>query len=121
MTPAEFLWQLGAAHGPVHVVDIGANPIEGDAPYKRLLAQGNARVTGFEPQPEALARLNAAKSASPRDTAYAAALTDSAYCSVLGQSTRPAGIVTRCSSTGSLDICVGIEKITRSSMRAHSP
>ena len=49
---------------PLHVVDVGANPIEGDAPYKRLLAQGHARVTGFEPQPEALARLNAAKSAA---------------------------------------------------------
>ncbi len=64
MTPAEFLWQLGAAHGPVHVVDIGANPIEGDAPYKGLLDAGYARVTGFEPQPEALAALNARKSAA---------------------------------------------------------
>ena len=64
MTPAEFLWHLGAAHGPVHVVDIGANPIEGDAPYKGLLDAGYARVTGFEPQPEALAALNARKSAA---------------------------------------------------------
>ncbi len=62
MTPAEFLWQLGSAHGPVHVVDVGANPIEGDAPYKGLLAAGYARVTGFEPQAAALATLNARKS-----------------------------------------------------------
>lgn len=44
------------------VVDIGANPIDGDPPYKPLLARRLCRVVGFEPQPEALARLNAAKS-----------------------------------------------------------
>ena len=49
---------------PLHVVDVGANPIEGDAPYKSLLAQGFAKVTGFEPQAEALARLTAVKSAA---------------------------------------------------------
>ena len=59
---------------PLHVVDVGANPIEGEAPYRRLLAQGHARVTGFEPQPEALARLNAAKSAA--ETYYPQALGD---------------------------------------------
>nr|WP_245327991.1 FkbM family methyltransferase [Xanthobacter flavus] len=44
------------------VVDIGANPIDGDPPYKPLLARRLCRVIGFEPQPEALARLDAAKS-----------------------------------------------------------
>lgn len=43
------------------VVDVGANPIDGEPPYKRMLAQGLCEVTGFEPQPDALARLNAAK------------------------------------------------------------
>lgn len=39
------------------VVDIGANPIDGDPPYKPMLAAGLCRVTGFEPQEEALAEL----------------------------------------------------------------
>jgi hypothetical protein len=44
------------------VVDIGANPIDGDPPYKDLLQKRGCRVTGFEPQPEALAILNKGKS-----------------------------------------------------------
>ncbi|MFG1377747.1 FkbM family methyltransferase, partial [Xanthobacter autotrophicus] len=43
------------------VVDVGANPIDGEPPYKVMLEQGLCRVVGFEPQPDALARLNAAK------------------------------------------------------------
>jgi len=45
----------------VDVVDIGANPIDGQAPYKTLLDAGLARVIGFEPNPDALDRLNAQK------------------------------------------------------------
>jgi FkbM family methyltransferase len=45
---------------PTEVVDIGANPIDGDPPYKPLLEAGLARITGFEPQPEAYAALIAA-------------------------------------------------------------
>jgi len=41
----------------IDVVDIGANPIDGVAPYKSLLDGGHARVVGFEPNPDALARL----------------------------------------------------------------
>ncbi len=44
------------------VVDIGANPIDGDPPYKTLLQNRGCRVTGFEPQAEGLALLNARKS-----------------------------------------------------------
>jgi FkbM family methyltransferase len=44
------------------VVDIGANPIDGDPPYKTLLQIRGCRVTGFEPQAEALAMLNERKS-----------------------------------------------------------
>ena len=40
------------------VVDVGANPIDGDPPYKKLLDLGLCRVTGFEPQVEALAELH---------------------------------------------------------------
>src|SRR5471030_1884801 len=43
------------------VVDVGANPIDGDPPYKAMLAAGLCRVIGFEPQPAALARLGQAK------------------------------------------------------------
>lgn len=35
--------------GPVHVVDIGANPIGGDAPYQPLLDAGLCALTCFEP------------------------------------------------------------------------
>lgn len=44
------------------VVDIGANPIDGVPPYKKLLERRLCHVTGFEPQAEALAQLNAVKS-----------------------------------------------------------
>src|SRR5882757_11295127 len=44
------------------VVDIGANPIDGDAPYKAMLQLGICRLIGFDPQPDALTRLNARKS-----------------------------------------------------------
>ncbi len=64
MTPLEYLWSLGSDNGRVHVTDVGANPIEGDAPYKRLLDAGYATLTGFEPQAEALAALNERKSAA---------------------------------------------------------
>ena len=44
--------------GPsIDVLDIGANPIDGDPPYRLLLDAGLCRVTGFEPQPAALAEL----------------------------------------------------------------
>jgi FkbM family methyltransferase len=45
----------------VDVVDVGANPIDGDPPYKGLLASGMARVVGFEPNPDALKVLNDSK------------------------------------------------------------
>jgi FkbM family methyltransferase len=39
------------------VVDIGANPIDGDPPYLQMLRAGLCTVTGFEPQADALAKL----------------------------------------------------------------
>jgi FkbM family methyltransferase len=50
----------------IKVVDIGANPIDGPAPYASLLASGCAEVVGFEPNAEALARL--ARQKGPRET-----------------------------------------------------
>lgn len=40
------------------VVDIGASPIDGEPPYQSMLEQGLCTVVGFEPQNEALAKLN---------------------------------------------------------------
>jgi FkbM family methyltransferase len=47
------------------VVDIGANPIDGDPPYKDMLAAGLCAVTGFEPQADAMAELHRRK--GPRE------------------------------------------------------
>lgn len=56
------LWALLAPERLTSVVDIGANPIGGDPPYKPMLKKRLSRVFGFEPQREALAELNARKS-----------------------------------------------------------
>ncbi len=52
----------------IDVVDIGASPLSGSgaAPYKRLLDAGHARVVGFEPDAEQLAKLNAQKGPNER-------------------------------------------------------
>jgi FkbM family methyltransferase len=47
-----------------HVVDIGANPIDDVPPYRPLLDAQLCRVTGFEPQASALAKLNLEKRAN---------------------------------------------------------
>jgi len=44
------------------VVDVGANPIDGETPYHPLLSRRICTVTGFEPQPNGLAVLNQRKS-----------------------------------------------------------
>ncbi|MEA3643573.1 MAG: FkbM family methyltransferase [Lamprobacter sp.] len=48
------------------MVDIGANPIDGTPPYAGLLKQGVIRLVGFEPQPDALAKLQQRK--GPHET-----------------------------------------------------
>lgn len=53
------------------VVDIGANPIDGAPPYTPMLAAGLCRVTGFEPQPEALLELQTNKGSFERYLPYA--------------------------------------------------
>jgi len=55
------------------VVDVGANPIDGDPPYKAMLAAGLCEVTGFEPQGPALARLEQKKGPRERYLPYALA------------------------------------------------
>lgn len=56
----------GADAPPVVVVDIGANPLDEEAPYQPLLDAGLCRVIGFEPQPRALAELH--RRAGPYET-----------------------------------------------------
>jgi FkbM family methyltransferase len=53
------------------VVDVGANPIDTNPPYKRMLAAGLCEVVGFEPQAEACARLTAQASPLERYLPYA--------------------------------------------------
>lgn len=53
------------------VVDIGANPIDGVPPYKPMLDAGLCRVTGFEPQKEALSELLRNKDVNQRYLPYA--------------------------------------------------
>jgi FkbM family methyltransferase len=43
------------------VVDVGANPIDGEVAYASLLAAGHTQIVGFEPNPDALAELNRKK------------------------------------------------------------
>ena len=57
----DFLVELLSPERLTHVVDVGANPIEGDPPYKKMLQTGLCKVTGFEPQASALTELNLKK------------------------------------------------------------
>jgi FkbM family methyltransferase len=53
------------------IVDIGANPIDGDPPYSLMLKSGEiCRVTGFEPHEAALQKLIDAKSKQERYLPY---------------------------------------------------
>ncbi|PQE01896.1 FkbM family methyltransferase [Mycobacterium sp. EPG1] len=58
-------------HRLTDVVDVGANPIDGVPPYSPLLTAGLCRVTGFEPQPEALRELERRKGPAERYLPYA--------------------------------------------------
>lgn len=66
--------RLSALLRPVRlteVVDIGANPIDGDPPYKGMMQQTLCRVTGFDPHPAAITELAKRKSAQERYLPYA--------------------------------------------------
>ncbi|OBH70335.1 FkbM family methyltransferase [Mycobacterium mantenii] len=52
------------------VVDVGANMIDGEPPYMPLLIAGLCRVTGFEPQEDALHQLLAQKGPNERYLPY---------------------------------------------------
>ncbi len=53
--------ELLAPQRVVEVVDVGANPVDGEPPYLPMLHEGLCRVTGFEPQEQALLELQRRK------------------------------------------------------------
>ncbi len=53
------------------IVDIGANPIDGQPPYKPMIDAGVCSITGFEPQEQALEELLAKKGRYERYLPYA--------------------------------------------------
>jgi FkbM family methyltransferase len=67
----DLLTEILAPARPTAIVDVGANPIDGDPPYKAMLAAGLCEITGFEPQAEALARLEASRGPRERYLPYA--------------------------------------------------
>ena len=50
------------------IVDIGANPIDGDPPYKQMLERSLCQIIGFEPQQDALQEL--LKNKGPLETYF---------------------------------------------------
>lgn len=64
--PPSSLFAILDIQATVKVVDVGANPIDGDPPYAGLLRAGHAEVVGFEPNRAALATLERRK--GPRET-----------------------------------------------------
>lgn len=53
------------------IVDIGANPIDGEPPYTQMLSAQLCRVTGFEPQEQALLELQRKKGPNEEYLPYA--------------------------------------------------
>lgn len=66
-----FLANILQPHRLTEVVDVGANPIDGDPPYKPMLTQRLCNVTGFEPQQPALQQLLQTKGPNERYLPYA--------------------------------------------------
>ena len=58
---SSYLRELVKAERLTAIVDVGANPVDGDPAYVDMLRSGLCTVTGFEPQPEALAALQRRK------------------------------------------------------------
>lgn len=66
--------RLSGVEISVKIIDVGANPIDGNPPYAPMLSHGHASVVGFEPNPSAYAKLIAAK--GPEDIYIQAAAGD---------------------------------------------
>jgi FkbM family methyltransferase len=61
MTSALLLRDLVRCSRPSSIIDIGASPIDGRPPYREMLDYRLCTVTGFEPRPDALAKLEQRK------------------------------------------------------------
>jgi FkbM family methyltransferase len=61
MASALLLRDLARCSRPTSILDIGASLVEGDPPYRPMLDDSLCTVTGFEPQPRALAELEQRK------------------------------------------------------------
>jgi FkbM family methyltransferase len=61
MTSPLLLRDLVRCSRPSSIIDIGAAPIDGRPPYKEMLDYGLCTVTGFEPRPGALEKLEEGK------------------------------------------------------------
>ncbi len=62
MKHTDELWNLLKPERLTSIVDIGANPIDGDPPYKLMLNSKLCTLIGFEPQRDALQTLMKSKS-----------------------------------------------------------
>jgi FkbM family methyltransferase len=69
--PSDYLFSLLSHDRLVSAVDVGANPIDGDAPYQCLLDRGICQLVAFEPQESAFEILNKQKGANQQYLPYA--------------------------------------------------
>ncbi len=72
--PANALFEMLRPDRLTAIVDIGANAMHQDPPYKRMVELGLCTVTGFEPQPIPLFELNRGK--GPRERYFPHAIGD---------------------------------------------
>lgn len=70
LRPRDVLFELLQPSRLTAVVDVGANPIDGDPPYKPMMEGGLCTIVGFEPQEKALALLNDRKGTLERYFPY---------------------------------------------------
>lgn len=59
------------SYEPIQTIDVGANPVEGEAPYAHLLETGQANLVGFEPNPDAFEELNCSAAPNEKYHCYA--------------------------------------------------
>src|SRR5207302_505483 len=69
--PNDALFELLRPQRLTAVVDVGANPIGSAPPYKGMLVEGLCTLVGFEPQPDALAKVDGSKGPHERYLPYA--------------------------------------------------
>ena len=68
---SDVFWEQLSPRRLTEIVDVGANPIDGEPPYERMLSAGLCRVVGFEPQEQAFAELQTKKGPNERYLPYA--------------------------------------------------